>query len=96
MDLGGRRVRKGGDVAAGLISDGRQIVRRDRQRRVGEVGRVAEVVAHLGDADGVATCIRTVGRDEPLDAALTILVHLGRRHRPELERWFRDKIGQRP
>src|SRR5262249_44708335 len=53
VNLSGCRVRKGGHTAAGLISSGGVVVRRDWQRRVREGRRAAEVFGHLGDTDGV-------------------------------------------
>ena len=60
------------------------LIRRDRDRRVGERRAAAEVVGHLGDTHRVAAGIVAVGGDEPLDPARRVAVHLGRRHRPEL------------
>src|SRR3989441_3916253 len=69
LDLGGRRVWKDGDAATGLIGLAGVLVWGDRQRRVREDRRAAEVVGQLCDTDGATACIRTVCPDEPFYAA---------------------------
>src|SRR5260370_35818763 len=74
VDLRHCRVREGGDSAAGLIGSRCTSVLRDRQRRVREGWRCRQIVGHLGDTYGGAAVIRTIGRDEPFDATLDVIV----------------------
>ena len=56
------RVREGRDGPARLVGARCVFIRRDRQRRVGEVWRIAEVVGHRGDPDCITAGIGTIGR----------------------------------